>query len=110
MDLTVARQKAGFTRADVAHLTGINAQHLQRFELGRVAPSVRDLAALALIYDRTFESSISELLCQLRRQVRRRLTRMPDPPDLWPHIINRRSTLKRLHDRLKASQRADGGA
>ena len=109
-DLTIARQKAGLTRSDVKHLTGINIRALQRIEQGQSVPSVRDVAALALIYDRTFESSIDDLLHHLRRQIKRRLPRIPDPPEEWQYIVKRRATLKRLHDRLEAIARADGRA
>ena len=66
--------------------------------------------ALAILYDRSFESSIDDLLLRSRKDMRRRLHRLPKRTSRRSLKSNRRQTLKRLHDHLQASLKGDGRA
>lgn len=99
MELRLARRKAGLTQQDCAHLLGATQQDVSALENGKRLPGVKQLCALALVYNRPLESLLVETLAHSRQQVSHRLSTLPETT---PRLatFNRGATLDSLAERL----------
>ena len=100
LDLKVARRQSGLRQRDCAHLLGISQSMLSDMELGRTAPSVRDICTLSIVYGRSFDSLFEAVLRDARETLPDRLASLPDCASHWRGVINRQYTLNRLADYL----------
>ena len=111
LDLGTARQEAGFTQADCAHLMNCDATKLTRLEQGTVLPELWDICLLSLIFGRTFESLFGYVMQECRRLLGERLESIPDCSRDWGGCRMREATLNRLAaDLAEAKYREHGGA
>jgi len=109
LDLRLARRKAGYTQADVAHLLSSHQSLVSELEQGHRRPSLEQIIELSLIYARSFESFFGELLAERQQVLQDRLKRLPALGRDTAHTFNRTSSLTRLKQRL-ASQLEHGSA
>jgi transcriptional regulator with XRE-family HTH domain len=101
LDLKVARRKSGLTQDDCAHLLAVHPSKVSLLESGKTLPTIRDIAVLTLIYGRSFESLFQGIIAEVQRELRKRLSRMPEAPNRWLLRFNRQATLNALADRLE---------
>ncbi|RLJ40692.1 helix-turn-helix protein [Litoreibacter meonggei] len=109
LDLRLARRKAGYTQADVAHLLSGHQSLVSDLELGLKRPNLEQIIELSLLYGKSFESFFGELLAERQRVLHKRLGRLPKVIKPSAHTFNRTRSLERLRKRLK-SQIEYGGA
>jgi len=109
LDLRLARRKAGYTQADVAHLLSSHQSLVSELEQGHRRPSLEQIIELSLIYARSFESFFGDLLAERQLALQDRLGRLPALGRDTAHTFNRTSSLARLKRRL-ASQLEHGSA
>lgn len=105
--LKVLRRKAGLSQGDCAHLLCISSSRLSTIELGKVPPSIRELAILALVYGTSMDSLLAGSVDEVRRGVAERLGTLPPAPPYWLKRFNRHHTLNALAVRLEALSTCD---
>ena len=108
MDLRLARRKAGYTQADIAHLLSSHQSVVSDLEHGRAGPTLIQIVELSLIYGRSFEAFFEDLVTQRRQELADRLERLPTLRRHTAHTFNRAGSLERLKRRLEQSV-AHGG-
>ena len=101
LDLRLARRKAGYTQADLAHLINTKQSVVSDYERGTLRPTLDQIVALSLIYGRSFESFFSMVMDEQRTALQNRLASLPDPGQTTAHTFNRDGSLARLAHRLK---------
>ena len=101
LDLKVARRKSGLTQDDCAHLLAIHSSKVSLLESGKALPSIRDIAALTVIYGRSFESLFQSIIVEVQHSLKERLRTMPASPQRWLLRFNRQHTLDTVADRLE---------
>jgi transcriptional regulator with XRE-family HTH domain len=99
-DLKVSRRKAGLTQRDEAHLLGIHPSKVSLMESGKAMPSIREIAALTVIYGRSYESLFQSVVHEVQLTLKDRLRTMPASPQRWLLRFNRQHTLDTVADRL----------
>ena len=102
LDLRLARRKAGYTQRDIAHLLGAQQSAVSDLERGQSLPDLRQIITLSLIYGSSFESLFSELLNEARKDIRTRLTSLPENCRQYAGTLSRSHSLKRLRQSLEA--------
>jgi transcriptional regulator with XRE-family HTH domain len=102
LDLKVLRRRAGLSQGDCAHLLGVHPSKVSLLESGKLAPSLRDIAKLTVVYGRSFEGIFLDFITHCARQVRTQLEGMPKPTRPWLRTFNRRQSLSELASRLEA--------
>ncbi|MEM8692515.1 MAG: helix-turn-helix transcriptional regulator [Pseudomonadota bacterium] len=100
LDLRLARRKAGYTQADLAHLLSARQATVSDLEQGRSQPNLEQIVELSLIYGRSFESFFAEIMAGCRTRLTSRLESLPEPTDASPTAVARSRALKRLRARL----------
>ena len=101
LDLKVSRRKAGLTQRDEAHLLDIHPSKVSLMESGKALPNIRDVAALTVIYGRSFESLFQPIVREVQLNVKEHLTNMPASPQRWLLRFNRQHTLDTVAERLE---------
>ena len=101
LDLKVTRRKSGLTQGDCAHLLAIHPSKISLLESGKALPSIRDIAALTVIYGRSFESLFHSIVQEVQHNLKERLRTMPEAPKHWLLRFNRQHTLDTVADRLE---------
>ena len=109
LDLRLARKKAGYTQAELAHLLVTHQTVVSQLEHGKRRPDLLQIIDLSLIYGRSFESFFAELMAERKQQLRKRLATLPEPGRQAMSTFNRPSSLARLKRRL-AEAPDHGGA
>ena len=99
-DLRLARRKAGFIQADVAHLLSSHRTVVSDLEYGHIEPSLEQIVDLSLIYGRSFESFFAAKLAAERAKLRERFGNLPPLNRETAETINRASSLLKLQRRL----------
>lgn len=99
-DLRLARKKAGFIQADVAHLLGSRQSNISQLENARRLPTISEYIALSLVYGRTFDDLYLEVLSDRKALLARQLTSLPPLGRTSAGTFNRSSSLARLTQRL----------
>jgi transcriptional regulator with XRE-family HTH domain len=107
LDLKVQRRKSGLTQGDAAHLLSVHPSKVSLLESGKVMPSFKDICALTLVYGRSFETLFLNMWTKTARELRHRLSAMPDAPKRWLGGFNRRTTLTEIADRVDAITQKD---
>ena len=100
LDLKVLRRKSGLSQNDEAHLLAVHPSKISLLESGNTLPSIRDIAALTVIYGRSFESLFQSIVHEVQLNLKERLRIMPESPHRWLLRFNRQHTLDILADRL----------
>lgn len=100
LELKVLRRKSGFTQRDCAHLLSVHPSKISLFESGRTLPNIKEIAALTIVYGRSFEQLFEQFVIETHKELFERVRTMPDGPKRWLGSFNRRSTLNALADRL----------
>ena len=100
LDLKVHRRKAGLSQEDVAHLMGTHPSKVSLLEGGKAFPSLHDIAALSIVFGKSFEEFFHCFVQEARGQLVTRLQSMPKAPKRWLPAFNRQYTLDTLADRL----------
>jgi len=98
--LTEARNKAGFSQADCAHLLGVSQSHISRLELGRSIPSVTDLCGVAILFGRAVETLAEPVFQERALAIQKNLVDLPDMRTGWMGRFMRNNALKNLEDRI----------
>ena len=101
LDLKVSRRKSGLTQKDCAHLLAIHPSKISLLESGNALPDIRDIAALTVIYGRSFESLFQSIVLEVQHSLKKRLRTMPESPRRWLLRFNRQHTLDTVADRLE---------
>lgn len=109
-DLRLARRKSGFAQRDIAHLLGTHHQLVSELERGRRLPTLDQIVALSLIFDRSFESFFAERLAAAREKLRGRIVRMPEGVRSYVETFNRDASIERLARRLAEEPAPYGSA
>lgn len=99
-DLRLARRKAGYTQADVAHLLAASQSLVSDLEQGNWRPTLDQIIDLSLIYGRSFETFFGDLLTRRQKVLRRRLKRLSKTAQNSVHTFNRDRSLTQLRKRL----------
>jgi transcriptional regulator with XRE-family HTH domain len=100
LDLRLARKKAGYTQADLAHLLSAHQSVVSDLEHGKRQPNVAEIVELSLIYGRSFESFFDEVMTDSRKHLSVRLASLPAPGRKAMSTFNRPGSLARLKRRL----------
>ena len=100
LDLKVQRRKAGLSQEDVAHLMGIHPSKVSLLEGGRAHPSLNDIAALSIVFGKSFEEFFFAFVQGTRIEIVSRLKSMPRAPKHWLPQFNRQYTIDNLTKRL----------
>ena len=111
LDLRVARQQAGLSQRDAAHLLAIHPNRLSRIEKHGAPPKLREAVQLSLVYKREFRSLFALEFEASLAALEQTLSTLPDPtnPD-DPAAFNRLYTLSALAERISAfNERRHGG-
>lgn len=108
-DLRLARRKAGYIQADIAHLLGEQQSVISELEHGALRPNLVQIISLSIIYGRSFESYFGEVVDDCRNRLAERINRLPAQVRRTAHTFNRDSSLQRLQEDLATTQ-AYGGA
>ena len=109
LDLRLARRQSGLTQADCAHLLGVDRSIVAKLESGKVTPSVIELAALCLIFDRPPDAFGEKLQIALLKTLINRLATLPKGPKHWRNRKRRVLTLSGLAERLEILSDPDDG-
>lgn len=109
LDLRLARRQSGLTQADCAHLLGVDRSIIAKLESGKVMPSVIELAALCLIFDRPPDAFGEKLQIALLHTLVGRLASLPNGPKHWRNRKRRVQTLAGLAQRLEILNDHDDG-
>ena len=99
-DLRLARKKAGYTQADIAHLLSSHQSVVSDLERSQVRPTLEQIIELSLIYGRSFESFFAEMMSSCSSTLSKRLERLPSQSRHTAHTFNRSGSLSRLKHRL----------
>jgi transcriptional regulator with XRE-family HTH domain len=94
LDLKVRRRKAGLSQGDVAHLIGVHPSKISLLERGRMLPNLKDIAALSVVFGKSFEEFIHAVLSSARHQIAERIHSMPPAPKRWLPRFNRDHTIE----------------
>jgi transcriptional regulator with XRE-family HTH domain len=108
LDLKVHRRKAGLSQDDVAHLIGVHPSKVSLLEGGRAFPTLRDVAALSVIFGRSAEEFVFTFVEEARKMIAARLPSMPAAPRRWVPQFNRQHTLDSLAERLAELEEGHG--
>ena len=100
LDLKVQRRKAGLSQEDVAHLIGAHPSKVSLLEGGRALPTLHDIAALSIVFGKSFEEFFFAFVQDARSAIASRLPSMPQAPKRWLPRFNRQYTLDHLAERL----------
>lgn len=103
LDLRTARRNSGLTQEDIAHLLQCSEATIAKLESGRRPPNIGELAALALIYGRSFESLFADVIVEVQGELRNNLATIPQGGTIARLRVNRAHTLEGLAKRLSAS-------
>ena len=106
LDLKVSRRKSGFSQKDSAHLLAVHPSKVSLIESGSAMPSVRDIAALTVLYGKSFESLFQGIVTEVRQSLAERLPAMPQAPKRWLSKLNRQHSLDAIAKRLEAQSDA----
>ncbi len=109
LDLRIARRQSGLTQADCAHLLGVDRSLVAKLESGKVMPSVIELAALCLIFDRPPDAFGEKLQVALLNTLIDRLRSLPKGPKHWRNRKRRVQSLAGLAERLEILSDTDNG-
>ncbi|GGD35205.1 helix-turn-helix transcriptional regulator [Sinisalibacter lacisalsi] len=109
LDLRTARRKAGFVQSDIAHMLASHQSRVSDLEQGRKLPTLTETVMLSLIFGRSFESLFSMVMRQARRDLRKRVRKLPKNTRDFAGTFNRASSIERLRDRLAAEDEEHGG-
>lgn len=101
-DLRVARRKSGLTQEDCAHLLATQRTKITRIEGGKALPTAYDIAALSLVYGKSYDALCRSIFENAARDLKGRLITLPTPPSSWVVRFNRTNTLDNLEVRLQA--------
>ena len=101
LDLKVSRRKSGFTQGDCARLLSVHPSKISLIESGKSLPNIRDIAALTVIYGKSFESLFQGIVTEVRQSLKERLPAMPEAPKRWLSRLNRQHTLDAVAERLQ---------
>lgn len=96
LDLKVARRKSGLTQQDVAHLLGSHRSKLSHLEKGSSLPTANDIAALSLIYSKSYDVMCRSVFESTALELKDRLPTLPTPNRHWLGRFNRTNTLNNL--------------
>lgn len=102
LDLRLARRKAGYTQADVAHLLSGHQSLVSDLELGRARPNLQQIIELSLVYGRSFESFFGALLAERQQALLKRLNRLPALKKPTADTFNRDRSLTLMRKRLES--------
>jgi transcriptional regulator with XRE-family HTH domain len=110
LDLKVLRRKSGLTQGDAAHLLGVHPSKVSLMESGKALPTLREIAALTVIYGRNFEGLFQAIVMEVHQALLDRLRTMPEAPKRWLGTLNRQTTLNAMADRLAVFTNEDYAA
>jgi transcriptional regulator with XRE-family HTH domain len=110
LDLKVLRRKSGLTQEDCAHLLEVHPSKVSLMESGKALPTLREIAALTVIYGRNFEGLFQAIVIEVHQTLRDRLSSMPEAPKRWLGTLNRQTTLNAMADRLTVFTNEDYAA
>lgn len=96
LDLKAARRKSGLTQQDVAHLLGSHRAKLSHLEKGTSEPTAADVAALSLIYGKSYDVICRSVFEATALELKDRLPTLPTPNRSWLGRFNRTNTLSKL--------------
>lgn len=108
LDLRLARRKAGLTQGDCAHLLDVPQSRVSDFERGVSLPSLPELCALTLVFNRHFESLTQDELEHARAALQSRVRSLPQSRRLSVETINRGFTVRRLKRTLRVTEMDHG--
>lgn len=108
LDLRTARRKAGFVQSDIAHLLASHQSRVSDLEQGRKLPTLMETVTLSLIFGRSFESLFSMIMRKARRDLKKRVRKLPKDTRDFAGTFNRASSIERLSDRLTAEEKEHG--
>ena len=101
LDLRVARQQAGLTQADCAHLLGVNKNRMTRLEKHGRTLSLPEACQLTLILNREFRSLFALEFNAALEALEPRLETLPaSGAEDDPGSFNRLYTLSALAERI----------
>ena len=100
LNLKVQRRKSGLSQEDVAHLIGVHPSKISLLEGGRALPSLKDIAALSVVFGKSFEEFVFSFIQEARKKIGSRLPSMPKPPKRWLSHFNRQHTIDAMADQL----------
>ena len=107
IDLQKARSDSGLTQVDCAHFLGIDRPRVSKFETGDYEPTVRELYALCVLFDKTLPQLYSEIAEHVHLQFEQRLLNVPKEPLIWSSKERRLDTLACLRLRVQALIKTD---
>ena len=107
LDLKVARRKAGLTQEDVAHLLGISDARISRLENGKAGLTVHEIAALSIIYGKSFEVLFRIAFDEVLAAMPERVAHLPARQDNWLGRFNRENTIANIVAKLEAEPKED---
>lgn len=71
-----SRKRWALNQRDVAHLVGVSTSMISRYERGRIAPGVRALLALEVIFGRSGRRLLPHVYTQVQDEVMRRAAKL----------------------------------
>lgn len=107
IDLQKARSDSGLTQVDCAHFLGIDRPRVSKFETGDYEPTVRELYALCVLFDKTLPQLYGEITEHVHLQFEQRLLNVPKEPLIWASRRRRVDTLASLRFRVQGLIKAD---
>lgn len=107
LDLRTARRKAGFVQSDIARLLASHQSRVSDLEQGRKLPTLTEIITLSLIFGRSFESLFAMVMGQARKDLKKRVRKLPKNTRDFAGTSNRASSIERLKDRLAADDEYD---
>lgn len=110
LELKVARRKAGLTQEDVAHLLGISDTRISRLENGKSNLTVHEIAALGVIYGKSFEGLFRMAFDEVIAAMPERIATLPIRQDNWLGRFNRENTIANIVARLETQPIEDEAA
>ena len=110
LDLKVQRRKSGLSQEDVAHLIGVHPSKISTLEAGKTLPSLKDIAALSVIFGKSFEEFVHSFVQEARKQIGARLPSMPEAPKRWLSHFNRQHTIDAMADQLTDQEKGHEAA
>lgn len=100
LDLRVARQQAGLSQRDCAHLLGAQKNRISRIEKHGSPPTLREACQLALIFNRRFHQLFALEFDAALDAMEPTLETLPTPSGDDPASFNRLYTLSALAERI----------
>ena len=107
-DLRLARKISGLTQEDCSILINSNRRHMSALEIGKCDPTLDELLALSVIYNKTFEDHFAERMTKARATVRAGMLNLPAQVANYQAFKARDSSLSRIEDRLLQERDAYG--